>query len=79
MIVAVYIEETNRAFSMQINDRISAHANKNFVKLAFAKHLLENDHNGGEEVLLHLLDIKYARISFFHSLFSISIVNFDLN
>lgn len=50
---AAYIGETGRAFRTRLNDHVSAYTNGNVTKSAFARHLLENNHSGGEEIILH--------------------------
>ena len=43
-------------FRTRINDHVSAHTNNNPAKSAFTRHLLDDDHLGGEEVILHVED-----------------------
>ena len=56
----MYVGECKRAFRVRINDHVSAYYNNNPTKSHFAKHLLERNHLGDDEVLLHY-ENKYRR------------------
>lgn len=52
---AIYIGECGRAFRVRISDHVDAFLNNNNpLKSAFAKHLLDENHIGGEEEILHI-------------------------
>ena len=48
------IGECRRAFRTWIEDHVNAYETRNHTKSAFARHLLQEEHTGDEEKVLHV-------------------------
>lgn len=60
---AAYVGETGRSFRTRIKEHISAYLNNNYTKSAFAKHLLEENHQPDGPILLHFEDRFRPRLA----------------
>ena len=49
----VYVSETGRFFGTRIKEHTSAFINNNFIKSAFAQHILEEKHHSDDPLLFH--------------------------
>jgi len=50
---SVYVGECRRAFRTRIEDHVHTYETRNHTKSAFARHLLQEEHTGDEEKILH--------------------------
>lgn len=72
---AVYVGESERSMRTRINDHVSAFINSNTTKSAFAAHLIDANHTGDEEKVLHVEPRNKKRLA----LENIEICLHDLN